>query len=75
LDRTGWVELAPRLPIALKGNKNHRLSVELRVNDRLATGCLIVKNSAPSIVNWIDIFLDRESCRIEVPSCIPLALA
>jgi len=75
LGRTGWVELAGRLPIALQGNENYKLPIELVENDRLATGCLIVKKPHCPEVDWTNIFLDRESCEIGVPSCIPLALA
>lgn len=75
LDKTGWVELAPRLPIALAGNKRFRLPGGLTKNDRLSTGCLIVKAPISFEVNWTDIFLDRDDCCISVPSCIPLALA
>lgn len=75
LDKTGWVELAYRLPIALKGNDNFKLPVELTENDRLATNCLIVKSPYSTKTNWTNIYLNRESCCIDVPSCIPLALA
>jgi hypothetical protein len=75
LNKTGWVELAPRLPLALYGNKNFKMPVELVKNDKLATGCLIVKNSESTKTNWTNIYLDRESCCIDVPSCIPLALS
>ena len=75
LDQIGWIELAPRLPIALWSNKKFRLPMDLRKNDKLATGCLIVKKSASEEVNWTTIFLDRKSCSIEVPSCVPLALS
>jgi hypothetical protein len=75
LDQIGWIELAPRLPIALWGNKKFRLPMDLRKNDKLATGCLIAEKSASEEVNWTTIFLDRKSCSIEVPSCVPLALS
>jgi len=74
LEKTGWVELAPRLPIALQGNKKFRLPYDLVWNDNLATGCLVVSPPTSFKVNWINIFLDRKNCLIEVPSCIPLAL-
>ncbi|NTW14645.1 MAG: hypothetical protein HGA31_06520 [Candidatus Moranbacteria bacterium] len=74
LDRTGWVEVSPRLPIALKGSGKFRFPINLRMGDRLATDCLVVKQPTSSEVNWTDVCLDREDCRIEVASCLPLAL-
>lgn len=74
LSRVGWVELPPRLPIALLGNKNYRFPIELRKNEKLVTGCSIVKTPNASRLNWVNISLDRENCCIEVPSCIPLVL-
>jgi len=77
LDLSGWVEIAARLPIALLGNKEYRLPGELVKGDVLATGCVVVKDLALSDlseINWTCIALDNESCRIGVPSCIPLAL-
>lgn len=74
LNIIGWVEIAPRLPIALIGNNNFKLPAELAKNDRLATGCLIVRDPISQKINWTDIFLDYKECRISVPSCIPLAL-
>lgn len=74
LDRTGWVEVASRLPIALKGNRKFRLPINLREGDRLVTDCLVVRRPVSSEVNWTNVCLDRESCNIEVASCLPLAL-
>lgn len=75
LDQIGWVELAPRLPVALKGNLKFKFPVELKEHDRLATGRLVVRRPVSTKVDWTGIFLDRQNCRIDVPSCIPLALA
>ncbi|OGM94267.1 hypothetical protein A2524_01175 [Candidatus Wolfebacteria bacterium RIFOXYD12_FULL_48_21] len=74
LDKTGWVELAPRLPIALHSNKRFRFPDELAEGNKLATGCLIIGKPYSPKVNWTTICLDWEGCEIEVPSCIPLAL-
>jgi hypothetical protein len=74
LDMSGWVELAPRLPIAIGCNGKLQLPAELHKGDKLATGCLVVKDSISHEINWTDIYLDREDCVIDVPSCIPLAL-
>jgi hypothetical protein len=74
LDKSGWVELAPRLPIALKCNTNFSLPAQLKQNDMLATGCLLIKNAGQNEEKWTNIFLDQKYCRIEVPVCIPLAL-
>lgn len=74
LSKSGWVELAPRLPLALQDNQNFKFPIELVEGERLATGCLIAKNSVSTKINWTDIYLDRPSCCIDVPSCIPLAL-
>ncbi|OGM93195.1 hypothetical protein A2333_00430 [Candidatus Wolfebacteria bacterium RIFOXYB2_FULL_49_7] len=74
LDKTGWVELAPRLPIALRSNKRSKFPNELTEGNVLATGCLIIGKSYSPEVNWTTICLDREGCEIDVPSCIPLAL-
>ncbi|MEI7750315.1 MAG: hypothetical protein WCJ25_04935 [Candidatus Moraniibacteriota bacterium] len=51
LDRTGWVEVASRLPLALKGNRKFRFPINLRMGDRLVTGCLVVKRPTSSEVN------------------------
>ena len=75
LEKTGWVELAGRLPIALSGNKEFRLPCQILRRDRLATGCLIVKTPVCMQVGWTTIALERVDCVIDVPSCIPLALA
>jgi hypothetical protein len=75
LDKSGWVELAARLPIALKGNQNFKLPSNLVKDDKLITGCLIVKDTVLLDENWVNIFLNKESCDIEVPTCVPLALA
>jgi|WetSurMetagenome_2_1015567.scaffolds.fasta_scaffold96038_4 hypothetical protein len=74
LNLTGWVELAGRLPLALKGNMKYRLPAELKDGDRLVTGCAVVSKPV-SDVNWTYVCLDNVSCQIEVPNCIPLALA
>jgi len=71
---TGWVELAPRLPLALEHNENFKFPAQLAAGEKLATGCVIVKDPECRKINWTTIFLDREDCDIEVPSCIPLAL-
>jgi hypothetical protein len=74
LDRTGWVEIAPRFPIALLGNKSYKFPEELRAGDRLATGCVVVKDPISNI-DWVRVYLNVKWCKIEIPSCIPLALA
>jgi hypothetical protein len=74
LDGIGWVELASRLPIALAGKKKFKLPGDLMKGNKLATGCLVSRKSVSTGANWTDIFLERD-CRIDVPSCIPLALA
>lgn len=75
LSCTGWVKLAPRLPVALLNNRNFKLPIELRIGQKLATGCLIVKKPDSSCLDWVKIYLDKKDCCIKVPSCIPLALA
>lgn len=74
LDAIGWIELAARLPIALKGNEKFKLPIEFVRGDTLITGCLIVKDASSYEVNWTILCLDGENCKIRVPSCIPLAL-
>jgi hypothetical protein len=74
LSMSGWVELAPRFAVALKGSISFRLPPELVEGDRLATGCLIFKNPTFPGINWTTLYLDSEDCAINVPSCIPLAL-
>jgi hypothetical protein len=74
LDKSGWVELAPRLPIALAGNKKFKLPVELSVKNKLITGCRIAERSFSLKANWTKVFLNERNCCIETPSCIPLAL-
>jgi hypothetical protein len=73
LDKTGWVELAPRLPLALLGNKNYKFPAQLEWWDELATGC-IVKGWSISQIGWVSVCLDEEHCEIKIPACIPLAL-
>ncbi|NTW26784.1 MAG: hypothetical protein HGA36_00445 [Candidatus Moranbacteria bacterium] len=75
LTNSNWVELAPRLPIALYGNENSLLPLQLVEKDELITGCLVVKSPTSAKTNWTNIYLDRHDCCIEVPFCIPLALA
>ena len=74
LDLSGWVEIAGRFPVAIGCNEKFKLPAELRRGDKLATGCLVVKDSVSHEINWTDVYLDRDSCVIDVPSCIPLAL-
>jgi hypothetical protein len=76
LSQNGWVELAARFPIALQGNTKFGVPNELKQNERLATGCLLVKNPEKTEKeNWMKIFLDLDDCCINIPFCIPLALA
>lgn len=75
LSKTGWVELAPRLPIALQGNSNFKLASEVRQDDRLATGCCVIEGPASTEANWSNVYLNRVGCCIDTPACIPLALA
>jgi hypothetical protein len=74
LENTGWVEVAPRLPLALQGNKNFKFPAQLERGDKLATGCKVM---GPSISQngWVSVYLDREDCEIKTPFCVPLALA
>jgi len=74
LDLSGWVELVPRLPVAIGCNGKFKLPADLRKSDKLATGCLVVKDSISHETSWTDVYLNREDCIIDVPSCIPLAL-
>lgn len=75
LSRTGWVELEPRLPIALAQNEKYCPPIELRKGQYLITGDIIARDPDSTELNWVNIYLERPDCRIEVPSCIPLALA
>jgi hypothetical protein len=75
IDAFGWVELASRLPVALKGNGRYKLPIELAEGDTLVTGCRVFKMSYATKVNWVTIVLDKADGKIEVPSCVPLALA
>ena len=74
INEIGWVELAPRLPIALKGNKKFKLPIELRKEDILITGCVIAAEPFSEEIGRTTICLDTKNCQITVPSCIPLAL-
>jgi hypothetical protein len=74
LDKSGWVELAPRLPLALLGNKKYKFPAQFERGDKLATGCE-VKGCSISQIGWVSIYLDKEHCEIETPACVPLALA
>ncbi|MDO9231452.1 MAG: hypothetical protein Q7U36_03190 [bacterium] len=74
LSNYNWVEVAPRLPIALRGNVNFKFPIELSENDKLTTGCNVIRNSISlTDVGWVRIFLDKNTC-LDVPACIPLAL-
>jgi len=78
LSETGWVELAPRLPIALIGHEKFKFPFELKEGDRLVTGCSIAKDSECLAINWIRLFfadVSEHIAALTVPSCIPLALA
>lgn len=76
LNQNGWVELAARFPVALQGNTKFGVPNELKQNERLATGCLLVKNPEKAEKkNWMKIFLDLDDYCINIPFCIPLALA
>jgi hypothetical protein len=76
LSESGWVELAPRLPIALTGNIKFCLPIKLKKKQELITGCQVSKNSASLRPNWTTIFLaDCGNNGFDIPSCIPLALA
>jgi hypothetical protein len=75
LDRSGWVELASRLPIALTGNNRFYLPIELDKGCKLATGCLVAEKPLSLEASWTVICLDNSGCQISIPSCIPLALA
>ncbi len=71
----GWIEVAPRFALALQGNKHYKLPIELVEGDTLLTGCQIVAAPTSKEVNWVSITLDRKNYCMEVPSCVPLALA
>ena len=73
LSGSGWVEMAPRLPIALKGNCHFSFPIQLMKGERLVTNCLVMKNSECQQTNWVNIFLENDAC-IDTPSCLPLAL-
>ncbi len=75
LDKSGWIELAPRFPIALFGNNNFRLPINLVKGDKLATGEFIFKNPYSSKICWINICFDKSEYEFQIPSCVPLALA
>lgn len=75
LDRSGWVEMASRPPIALMGNENFKLPCDLKKGDKFVTTCKVAKDSSSERVNWTRIWLDHSEDGFEVPSCIPLALA
>ncbi|MEI7424718.1 MAG: hypothetical protein WCK10_01205 [Candidatus Staskawiczbacteria bacterium] len=76
LDKTGWVELAPRFPIALKGNRKFKLAAELVLNENLLTTCEIVSSPVCIDINWVAIcFNHPPTAPISIPSCIPLALS
>lgn len=75
LGKSRWVEIASRLPLALCGNKKFKLAVELTPGDTLATGCNVVRIYNSFKEHWITVCLDNRDCRIEIPDCIPLALA
>lgn len=74
LDTTGWIELAPRLPIALEGNERYKVPIELTTEDTLATGCRVVEIPYAIKASWVMVTLDQKDCKIEVPACVPLAL-
>ncbi|MDA3815670.1 MAG: hypothetical protein PF549_04895 [Patescibacteria group bacterium] len=74
LDKSGWVELASRLPIALGGNDNWKFPAELVRGDDLVTDDFIKKDSVSERINWTRIFPEDTKDGIEVPSCVPLAL-
>ncbi|NQT49735.1 hypothetical protein HQ571_03525 [Candidatus Kuenenbacteria bacterium] len=75
LSSAGWIEIAPRLPIALKGNQKYKLPIELAAGDKLATGCVVFKKPESTKVNITDVCLNHGGSCLSVPSCIPLALA
>lgn len=75
LDRTGWVELASRLPIALYGNSKWKLPIQLKKNDKLITTCHVVQKPTSEMVGWVTVYLDTIECDINTPSCVPLALS
>lgn len=75
LSYSEWIELAPRLPIALAGNPKFRYPYDLEVSEKLATQCEIVKKADMTKVDWVNIYLNKKSCCIRVPVCTPLALA
>ena len=75
LKNEGWVELASRLPIALKGNDNFEYPADLKADVTLMTGCVVAKNSEKLPGGWVNVYLDRKDCNLNIPSCVPLALS
>lgn len=75
LSKSGWVELASRLPIALKGNKSFKMPFEVNKRDVLLTGCAVSKDPDSKDAGWTNIYLDKQHLNIKTPSCVPLALA
>jgi hypothetical protein len=78
LDRSGWVEVPPRLPVALLRNEKSLLPIRLAEKDELVTGCVIFQNSttieSKSLINVYLDCRDCSNCSVEVAACIPLAL-
>lgn len=74
LSITGWIELPARIALALNENDNFELPINLMKGTKLATGCIIAKDSSDVGNNWVNIYLNKIDCCIKVPSCVPMAL-
>lgn len=77
-EKFGWVEIAPRIPIALFGSKDKefKLAPDFVNGDTLATGCKVLANPVKRTNDWTDIVLTGgvNGHEIDVPNCIPIAL-
>ena len=75
LDVSGCLEMPPRFAIALKGNTKFKFPEALKVGDKLITGCPVIKNSVQAGPDMTRVYLDYEGCEMQVPTCLPLAIA
>lgn len=74
LSTSWWVELAPRLPIALCWNTNYKLAQDLAVWDVLATWCRVVEWPFLWEPYFVYVALDKKTTKIDIPYCVPIAL-
>lgn len=76
LDDPGWIELAPRFPVALAGNQNYKYPAGLVAANVLATKSYVIKSfQEDGEKDWVSVYLDWKDCCFEIPHCVPLALA